>query len=151
MPFPQLTTDRADRRSGIGGGQQVRGAPSAANCSAMRAGLFDVNPPDQIIIIGEPVGVFDGGMDLTDPSHTPQRLHSHHVPGGETPHGLWMSSSVLLIFVGVGGPGGGLVVGGVGLQAAVQDADQPVGQLAQGGVVAYLPGAQLVVVGAGTG
>jgi len=32
-------------------------------------------------------------------------------------------------------PGGGLVVGGSGLEAAVQDADEPVGQAAEGVVV----------------
>ena len=44
-----------------------------------------------------------------------------------------------------------LVVGGAGFEAAVQDADQAVGELAQGGVVAGAAGAVLVVVGAGAG
>ena len=48
-------------------------------------------------------------------------------------------------------PGGGLVVEGAGLEAAVQDADEPVGELAQGGVVAGAPAARRVVVGAGAG
>src|SRR5215470_9684845 len=48
-------------------------------------------------------------------------------------------------------PGGGLVVEGAGLQAAVQDADEPVGELAQRGPVAEAAGALLVVVGAGSG
>ena len=49
------------------------------------------------------------------------------------------------------GPGGGLVVGGAGLEAAVQDADQPVPELAQRCVMTDPTGAQGVVVGAGTG
>ena len=48
-------------------------------------------------------------------------------------------------------PGGGLVVAGVGLEAAVQDADQAVPELAQGCVVTDPAPAQGVVVGAGTG
>jgi hypothetical protein len=53
---------------------------------------------------------------------------------------------------GVGGavrPRGGFVVAGAGLEAAVEDADQPVGELAQGGVVAGASAAELVVGGAG--
>jgi len=38
------------------------------------------------------------------------------------------------------GPGGVFVVSGVGFQAAVQDADEPVGQLSQGCLVANVPG-----------
>ncbi len=48
-------------------------------------------------------------------------------------------------------PGGGLVVAAVGLEAAVQDADQAVAELAQRGVVPGAAGSQLVVVGAGAG
>ena len=46
-------------------------------------------------------------------------------------------------------PGGAFVVGGVGLQAAVEDPDESVGELAQGGVVVLASVAELVVVGAG--
>jgi hypothetical protein len=49
------------------------------------------------------------------------------------------------------GPGGGLVVGGVGLEAAGQDADEAVTELPKGGLVADAAFAQGVVVGAGTG
>jgi hypothetical protein len=59
-----------------------------------------------------------------------------------------MSSGGSLIFVVVC-PGGGLVIAGAGLQAAVQDADEAVGQLTEGGVVPGAAGAQAVVVGAG--
>jgi hypothetical protein len=59
-----------------------------------------------------------------------------------------MSSREIL---GVMLPGGGLVVGCAGFEAAVQDADQAVGELAEGGVVSGAAGALLVVVGAGTG
>jgi hypothetical protein len=52
--------------------------------------------------------------------------------------------------VGVVRPGGCLVVDGAGFEAAVQDADQAVGDLAQGGVVFGAAGTLLVVVGAGT-
>jgi hypothetical protein len=51
----------------------------------------------------------------------------------------------------VNAPGGVLVVGRAGLEAAVQDADQAVAELAQGGVVAEAAGALLVVVAAGAG
>ena len=67
---------------------------------------------------------------------------------GQTSHDLWVSSGDVLI-LGVVGPGGGLVVEGSGLQAAMQDADQPVAELAQGGVVAGAAGTEGVVVGAG--
>src|SRR4051794_21858708 len=49
------------------------------------------------------------------------------------------------------GPGGVFAIGGSGLQAAVQDADEAVGQLAEGGVVSGAAGAEGVVVGAGAG
>ena len=58
-----------------------------------------------------------------------------------------MSSGLVLLVV----PGGVLVVEGAGFEAAVEDADEAVGQLAQGGVVALAAGAELVVVGAGPG
>src|SRR5258706_659500 len=57
-----------------------------------------------------------------------------------------MSSSSLVEVVG---PGGRLVVGGAGFEASVEDADEAVGELAQGGVVAGAGGALPVVVGAG--
>src|SRR5664280_3079697 len=44
-------------------------------------------------------------------------------------------------------PGGVLVEKGAGLEAAVQDADEPVRELPQGRVVADVPAAQRVVVG----
>src|SRR4029453_18372802 len=52
---------------------------------------------------------------------------------------------------GVMRPGSCLVVERPGLEAAVQDADEPVGDLAQGGVVVGAAGSLLVVVGAGAG
>ena len=48
-------------------------------------------------------------------------------------------------------PGGVLVVEGSVLEAAVEDADEPVGQLSEGGVVGDAAGADAVVVGAGAG
>jgi len=48
-------------------------------------------------------------------------------------------------------PGGCFVVASVGLQAAVEDPDEAVGDLAQGGLVADLAGAELSVVGGGAG
>ena len=62
--------------------------------------------------------------------------------------GVWVSSGSLDEVVR---PGGRLVVGGAGLEASVQDADEPVGELAQRGVVAGAAGALPVVVGAGAG
>src|SRR3954453_17210075 len=49
------------------------------------------------------------------------------------------------------GPGGVLAVEGSAVQAAVQDADEPVGKLSEGGVVADAAGSDRVVVGAGAG
>src|SRR3954454_7270016 len=48
-------------------------------------------------------------------------------------------------------PGGVFVVGSVGLQAAVEDADEAVRELAQRGLVAGAAGAELLVVGPGPG
>ena len=48
-------------------------------------------------------------------------------------------------------PGGVLVVTGVGLQTAVEDADEAVGELAEGGLVTGAASAELVVVGACSG
>src|SRR3954453_11926312 len=48
-------------------------------------------------------------------------------------------------------PGGVFVVGSVGLQAAVEDADEAVRELAQRGLVAGAAGAELLVVGPGSG
>src|SRR6266487_2986559 len=59
-----------------------------------------------------------------------------------------MSSRSLLRGRWVLRPGGRLVVEGAGLEAAVQDAGEPVGELAQGGVVPGAAGALEVVVGA---
>src|ERR1035441_3529390 len=61
-----------------------------------------------------------------------------------------MSSCSLLGFRCVVRPGGRLVVEGAGFEASVLDADEPVGELAQGGVVLGAAGALVVVVGAGT-
>src|SRR6266487_6965760 len=59
-------------------------------------------------------------------------------------------SSRSLVGVGVLWPGGCLVVGLAGLEAAVEDPDQPVAELAQGSMVADATCAQRVVVGPGT-
>jgi hypothetical protein len=48
-------------------------------------------------------------------------------------------------------PGGVFVVDGAGFEAAVQDADEAVAELAERGVVADAAGTELVVVGAGAG
>jgi hypothetical protein len=48
-------------------------------------------------------------------------------------------------------PGGCLVVEGAGFEAAVLDADEPAGELAQGGAVLVAAGALAVVAGAGSG
>jgi hypothetical protein len=58
----------------------------------------------------------------------------------------WTSSCYSL---GVLVPGGGLVVAGAGFEAAVQDSDETVAELAQGGVVADVAVPQRVVVGGG--
>src|ERR1035438_6061304 len=48
-------------------------------------------------------------------------------------------------------PGGFLAVESAGFEAAVQDADEAVRELAEGGVVVGTAGSLLVVVGAGAG
>ena len=48
-------------------------------------------------------------------------------------------------------PCGWFVVAGAGFEAAVEDADEPVGELAQGGVVFGVTGFELVIVGTGAG
>jgi hypothetical protein len=53
--------------------------------------------------------------------------------------------------VGVLRPGGRFVVVGAGFEAAVEDADEAVPELAEGGVVAGLAGSLFVVVAAGAG
>src|SRR5205807_969238 len=68
----------------------------------------------------------------------------------QTSHAVRMSSGGVLILVVVC-PGGGLVVEAAGLEAAMQDADQPVAELTQGGVMAGTAGAELVVVDPGAG
>ncbi len=59
---------------------------------------------------------------------------------------FWVSSGGLKV-----GPGGGFVVGGAGLEAAVEDADEAVAELAECGLVAGAACAQGLVVGAGAG
>ncbi len=49
------------------------------------------------------------------------------------------------------GPRCRFVVGGLVLEAAVEDADEAVAQLAEGGLVADVAGSEAVVVGAGAG
>src|SRR5487761_1738852 len=61
------------------------------------------------------------------------------------------SCEVRLMDVFLLGPGGCLVVGGAGLEAAVEDADEAVGELAEGRVVLGAAGTFGVVEGAGAG
>src|SRR5260370_34377507 len=61
------------------------------------------------------------------------------------------SCEVRLMDVFLLGPGGCLVVGGAGLEAAVEDADEAVGELAGGGGVLGAAVAFGVVGGAGAG
>src|SRR3954454_22888442 len=67
----------------------------------------------------------------------------------QTSHGCEPSSGGGLICSEV--PGGGLVIAAVVAQAAVQDADEPVGQGSQGLVVGGAAGALSVVVVTGAG
>ena len=79
---------------------------------------------------------------------------AHAYPGGDRKHalsaadipGFWMSSGS-----GVVGPGDVLVVCRVGLQAAMEDADQSVGNLTQGRLVTDPPAAKGLVVGPRSG
>src|SRR5260370_1564121 len=61
------------------------------------------------------------------------------------------SCEVRLMDVFLLGPGGCLVVGGAGLEAAVEDADEAGGELAEGGVVLGAAVALGVGEGAGAG
>jgi hypothetical protein len=79
--------------------------------------------------------------------------HAVGEPGGvRLPDIPWslVSSSKLLILLVVG-PCGVFVVRGAGLEAAVQDPDEAVTELAERGAVTDAAGALLVVVGAGAG
>ena len=58
-----------------------------------------------------------------------------------------MSSCGWILPAVVPGPGGSLVVEGPGLEAAVQDADEAVGELAERGLVFDVAATELVVVG----
>src|ERR1700734_1466707 len=62
-----------------------------------------------------------------------------------------MSSDSLDLPAGVLWPGGGFVIERAGFEAAVQDAGEPVGEVAQGGAMAGAAGALGVVAGAGAG
>ena len=62
-----------------------------------------------------------------------------------------MSSRVGQFVLAVVRPSGCFVVAGVCFEAAVEDADEPVSELAECGVVADVAVAELPVVGAGTG
>jgi hypothetical protein len=79
----------------------------------------------------------------SDASSAPKR----RLAACETSHGVRASSDVLV----EGGPGGVFVVGAVGFEAAVEDADESVGELAQGGVVVLAAVGELVVIGPGRG
>jgi hypothetical protein len=65
----------------------------------------------------------------------------------ETSQGLALSSCAGILPGVVPGPGGLLIVEGPGLEAAVQDADEAVGELAERGLVFDVAAAELVVVG----
>src|SRR5450755_392304 len=62
-----------------------------------------------------------------------------------------MSSGSLEFLAGGLWPGGGLVVAGAGFEAAVQDAGEPAGEVAQRSAVADAAGALGVVAGPGPG
>ncbi len=64
--------------------------------------------------------------------------------------GLWQHRDPVA-HAGDGRPGYGFVVREAVGQAAMQDADPAVGELVQGGVVALVPGSELLVVGASPG
>jgi len=68
--------------------------------------------------------------------------------------GSRQTSQVLPVSSGVAdvvAPGGVFVVAGAGLEAAVEDADESVGELTQGGVVARPAVAERLVLGVGAG
>jgi hypothetical protein len=79
------------------------------------------------------------GADKRGPQPTFMRLD---IPGASVSSG----EGVLAV-----GPGGGFVVEGSGFKAAVQDADETVGEPPQGVVVTVSGGSLLVVEGAGAG
>ena len=97
---------------------------------------------------GEAVGVRGGQRDLQRRrAGAPGRERRRPLTAGQTSHGVGASSRGGVEL----GPGGVLPVEGSALEAAVQDADEPVGQLAKGGVVAGAASSDRVVVGAGAG
>src|SRR5664279_2586315 len=119
------------------------GTPAASRCAANRMNppLWGPQPPDAA---NRSVGVGELGPRPRPAKGT--RCPGPRPPGAGPrlgPHGRFVSggSDVLVL------PGGVLVVLGAGLEAAVQDADEPVRELPQRGVVADLPGPERVVIG----
>jgi putative transposase len=105
----------------------------SAGCCAARMKLSTAAPPLTVV--------------LRHHFGPPQLIETRRPAAAvKTPHGVSGSSSGLLILAVVR-PGLALVVEGAGLQAAVQDADEPVGQLAQRRMVACPAGTDRVVVG----
>jgi len=92
---------------------------------------------------GEPGEVLDParrGHDAAGVRVYPRRSAGHDPGRPQDIPGAWMSSRSVDFLAGGQGPGGGLVVESAGFQAAVQDADEPVGELAESGVVADFAG-----------
>src|SRR5664279_2325674 len=119
------------------------GTPAASRCAANRMNppLWGPQPPMR------PTGPWGSANSARDPDpRRGTRCPGPRPPGAGPrlgPHGRFTSggSDVLVL------PGGVLVVLGAGLEAAVQDADEPVRELPQRGVVADLPGPERVVMG----
>src|SRR5258708_8898960 len=95
----------------------------------------------------EGVGAPVWEMPTVDPEHLADLLwtmnRTKDIPGAD------MSSRSLDSLAGDLRPGGGLVIEGAGFQAAVQDADEPVGQVAERGAVAGADGPVGVIAGTG--
>jgi hypothetical protein len=85
-----------------------------------------------------------GGRDCRVAGEHPDHIGA---PTAADIPGSWLSSGGFGVVV----PGGVFVVGGCGFEAAVQDADEAVGELAQRGLVADVAVAQLLVVRLGSG
>ena len=121
-------------------GGNTRNSRCAAN--RMNPPSWDHNPPMRPT--GPGVGELGPRPGPAKGEHPlPWAKAARSGPPAFGPHGRFVSggSDILVL------PGGVLVVLGAGLEAAVQDADEPVRELPQRGVVADLPGPERVVIG----
>ena len=84
-PAAQLPQDQLDRaRHGRSGGQAEL-VGQLGELVADQGRLLGVDPPHQVVVGGEPVGVLDGELGLAHPAQAVQGLHHQRVLAGVQP------------------------------------------------------------------